>query len=129
MLYTFFSAFLPCFSCKVHVQHQYSVRPLLKPYRIVLILQKGTKAPQAAGRIHTDFEKGFVMAEVMKFDDFKQEGSEADCKVSDLSTKAARGRGRERERGCKRAKEGGKWTGIRGIPMIEYMYAYTMHIP
>ena len=28
------------------------------------LLQKGTKAPQAAGKIHTDFEKGFIMAEV-----------------------------------------------------------------
>ena len=27
--------------------------------------------PQAAGRIHTDFEKGFIMADVMKFADFK----------------------------------------------------------
>ncbi|CAH0554604.1 unnamed protein product [Brassicogethes aeneus] len=43
-------------------------------------IQKGTKAPQAAGRIHTDFEKGFIMAEVMKFVDFKEEGSEAACK-------------------------------------------------
>lgn len=43
-------------------------------------VQKGTKAPQAAGRIHTDFEKGFIMAEVMKFVDFKEEGSEAGCK-------------------------------------------------
>ncbi|XP_075220147.1 obg-like ATPase 1 [Lycorma delicatula] len=43
-------------------------------------IQKGTKAPQAAGKIHTDFEKGFVMAEVMKFSDFKEEGSEAACK-------------------------------------------------
>lgn len=39
-------------------------------------IQKGTKAPQAAGRIHTDFEKGFIMADVMKFDDFKELGSE-----------------------------------------------------
>lgn len=46
-----------------------------------LLSQKGTKAPQAAGKIHTDFERGFVMAEVMKFDDFKEEGSEASCKV------------------------------------------------
>ncbi|OWJ99952.1 OLA1 [Cervus elaphus hippelaphus] len=37
---------------------------------------KGTKAPQAAGKIHTDFEKGFIMAEVMKYEDFKEEGSE-----------------------------------------------------
>lgn len=34
-------------------------------------IQKGTKAPQAAGRIHTDFEKGFIMAEVMHYTDFK----------------------------------------------------------
>lgn len=39
-------------------------------------IQKGTKAPGAAGKIHTDFEKGFIMAEVMKFDDFKELGSE-----------------------------------------------------
>merc|ERR1719410_2057034 len=43
---------------------------------------KGSKAPQAAGRIHTDFEKGFIMAEVMKFEDFKKEGSEAAVKAS-----------------------------------------------
>ncbi|XP_050329132.1 obg-like ATPase 1 isoform X2 [Bactrocera neohumeralis] len=43
-------------------------------------IQKGTKAPQAAGRIHTDFEKGFIMAEVMHFHDFKEEGSEAAAK-------------------------------------------------
>lgn len=43
-------------------------------------IQKGTKAPQAAGRIHTDFEKGFIMAEVMHFTDFKEEGTETACK-------------------------------------------------
>lgn len=45
-------------------------------------IQKGTKAPQAAGRIHTDFEKGFIMAEVMHFEDFKAEGSEANAKAA-----------------------------------------------
>lgn len=45
-------------------------------------IQKNTKAPQAAGRIHTDFEKGFIMAEVMKFDDFKEEGSEQAAKAA-----------------------------------------------
>ncbi|XP_058976791.1 obg-like ATPase 1 [Musca domestica] len=45
-------------------------------------IQKGTKAPQAAGRIHTDFEKGFIMAEVMHYKDFKEEGSEAACKAA-----------------------------------------------
>lgn len=49
--------------------------------RVYVSLQKNTKAPQAAGRIHTDFEKGFIMAEVMKFEDFKEEGSELACKV------------------------------------------------
>jgi obg-like ATPase 1 len=45
-------------------------------------IQKGTKAPGAAGRIHTDFEKGFIMAEVMKFEDFKEEGSEVAAKAA-----------------------------------------------
>jgi ribosome-binding ATPase YchF (GTP1/OBG family) len=41
---------------------------------------KGTKAPQAAGVIHSDFEKGFIRAEVIKFDDFVRLGSEASVK-------------------------------------------------
>lgn len=45
-------------------------------------IQRGTKAPQAAGRIHTDFEKGFIMAEVMHYNDFKEEGSEAGAKAA-----------------------------------------------
>merc|ERR550539_1071001 len=43
---------------------------------------KNTKAPQAAGRIHTDFEKGFIMAEVMKYADFQEQGSEAGVKAA-----------------------------------------------
>ena len=46
-----------------------------------MCFQKGYKAPQAAGKIHTDFEKGFIMAEVMGYADFKEEGSEAAVKV------------------------------------------------
>eukprot|EP00092_Neocalanus_flemingeri_P002716 GFUD01002909.1.p1 GENE.GFUD01002909.1~~GFUD01002909.1.p1 ORF type:complete len:401 (+),score=146.07 GFUD01002909.1:65-1267(+) len=45
-------------------------------------IQKGCKAPQAAGKIHTDFEKGFIMAEVMKFDEYKEHGSEAGVKAA-----------------------------------------------
>jgi len=45
-------------------------------------IRKGTKAPQAAGVIHTDFEKGFVCAEVMKFDEFKELGSESAVKAA-----------------------------------------------
>ena len=33
-------------------------------------VKRGSKAPQGAGVIHTDFEKGFICAEVMKYDDF-----------------------------------------------------------
>ena len=39
-------------------------------------VRKGSTAPQAAGVIHTDFEKGFIRAEVMKYDDFVALGSE-----------------------------------------------------
>ncbi len=42
--------------------------------------QRGWKAPQCAGVIHTDFEKGFIRAEVIKYDDFLQYGSEAAVK-------------------------------------------------
>lgn len=43
-------------------------------------ITKGMKAPQAAGVIHTDFEKGFIRAEVIKFDDFIKFGSESACR-------------------------------------------------
>ncbi len=42
--------------------------------------EKGWKAPQCAGVIHTDFEKGFIRAEVIKYDDFIKYGSEAAVK-------------------------------------------------
>lgn len=45
-------------------------------------IRNGTKAPQAAGVIHTDFERGFVCAEVMKFDEFKELGSEGAVKAA-----------------------------------------------
>ncbi|CAB5292575.1 unnamed protein product [Rhizophagus irregularis] len=43
-------------------------------------IRKHTKAPKAAGVIHTDFEKSFILAEVMKFDDLKELGNEAAVK-------------------------------------------------
>ena len=43
-------------------------------------IKEGMKAPQAAGVIHTDFEKGFIRAEVIKFTDFVELGSELACK-------------------------------------------------
>ena len=41
---------------------------------------KGSTAPNAAGVIHTDFEKGFIKAEVIKYVDFIKYGSEIKCK-------------------------------------------------
>lgn len=43
-------------------------------------IQQGWKAPQAAGVIHTDFERGFIKAEVIAYNDFVQYGSEAACR-------------------------------------------------
>ena len=44
-------------------------------------IKKGTKAPQAAGKIHTDFERGFIRAEVIAFDDLKEYGTMANAKA------------------------------------------------
>jgi len=43
-------------------------------------ITNGMKAPQAAGVIHTDFEKGFIRAEVTAYDDFVELGSESACR-------------------------------------------------
>jgi GTP-binding protein YchF len=45
-------------------------------------IHRGWKAPQAASVIHTDFEKGFIKAEVIAYNDFVQYGSEAACRDS-----------------------------------------------
>lgn len=45
-------------------------------------IRDGTLAPQAAGTIHTDMEKGFVCAEVMKYEDYKELGSESAVKAA-----------------------------------------------
>ena len=47
-------------------------------------IKKGTKAPQAAGKIHTDFERGFIRAEVVAFDDLAANGSMTACKEKGL---------------------------------------------
>ena len=47
-------------------------------------ITKGTKAPQAAGKIHTDFERGFIRAEVIAFDDLMKVGSMAAAKEKGL---------------------------------------------
>jgi len=47
-------------------------------------IEKGTKAPQAAGRIHSDFERGFIRAEVVSFDDLMACGGMAGAKEKGL---------------------------------------------
>ena len=47
-------------------------------------ITKGTKAPQAAGKIHTDFERGFIKAEVVNFQDLLDCGSTAAAKEKGL---------------------------------------------
>ena len=47
-------------------------------------IENGTKAPQAAGKIHSDFERGFIRAEIVPYDDLVREGSMAACKEKGL---------------------------------------------
>ena len=44
----------------------------------------GTRAPQAAGVIHTDFERGFIRAEVVPFKTYAEKGSDAAAKAAGL---------------------------------------------
>ena len=44
--------------------------------------REGMKAPQCAGVIHTDFERGFIRAEVIKYEDFVALGGEAQCRAA-----------------------------------------------
>ena len=55
-----------------------------KPEVRAWTITKGTKAPQAAGKIHTDFEKGFIRAEVVSFDDLMACGNMAAVKEKGL---------------------------------------------
>lgn len=45
-------------------------------------IHQGNTAPQAAGVIHTDFEKGFIRAQIVKYDDLMSAGSEASAKAA-----------------------------------------------
>ena len=47
-------------------------------------IRKGTKAPQAAGKIHSDFERGFIRAEIVAFQDLKACGSMTAAKEKGL---------------------------------------------
>lgn len=47
-------------------------------------ITEGTRAPQAAGKIHSDFERGFIRAEIVAFDDLVAQGGMAACKEKGL---------------------------------------------
>ncbi|MBQ3865382.1 MAG: DUF933 domain-containing protein, partial [Clostridia bacterium] len=47
-------------------------------------IRNGTKAPQAAGKIHSDFERGFIRAETIAYDDLRREGSMTAAKEKGL---------------------------------------------
>ena len=47
-------------------------------------IKVGTKAPQAAGKIHTDFERGFIKAEVVSYENLMEQGSIAAAKEKGL---------------------------------------------
>ena len=47
-------------------------------------IKKGTKAPQAAGKIHSDFERGFIKADVISYDDLIANGSMAAAREKGL---------------------------------------------
>ena len=55
-----------CYSLLGLISYLTAGKPEVRAWTIT----KGTKAPQAAGKIHTDFERGFIRAEVIAFDDF-----------------------------------------------------------
>ena len=63
------------------IQRSYSLLGLIsfltagQPEVRAWTIKKGTKAPQAAGKIHSDFERGFIRAEVIGFDELMQYGS------------------------------------------------------
>ncbi len=47
-------------------------------------IERGTKAPQAAGKIHTDFERGFIRAEIVSYDTLMENGTMLACKEKGL---------------------------------------------
>ena len=55
-----------------------------KPEVRAWTIKKGTKAPQAAGKIHSDFERGFIRAEVVAFDDLMACGTYTAAKEKGL---------------------------------------------
>lgn len=69
-----------CYSLLGLISYLTAGKPEVRAWTIT----KGTKAPQAAGKIHTDFERGFIRAEVVSYDDLIANGSMTACKEKGL---------------------------------------------
>ena len=69
-----------CYSLLGLISYLTAGQPEVRAWTIT----KGTKAPQAAGKIHTDFERGFIRAEVVAFDDLVKCGTMAAAKEKGL---------------------------------------------
>jgi hypothetical protein len=81
---------LPCSGLDRLIQESYSLLGLIsfltagQPEVRAWTIKKGTKAPQAAGKIHSDFERGFIRAEVVSFDELMRTGSLAAAREEGL---------------------------------------------
>ena len=69
-----------CYSLLGLISYLTAGKPEVRAWTIT----KGTKAPQAAGKIHTDFERGFIRAEVVSYDDLIANGGMTACKEKGL---------------------------------------------
>ena len=69
-----------CYSLLGLISYLTAGKPEVRAWTIT----KGTKAPQAAGKIHTDFERGFIRAEVVAYDDLIANGGMTACKEKGL---------------------------------------------
>ena len=69
-----------CYSLLGLISYLTAGQPEVRAWTIT----KGTKAPQAAGKIHSDFERGFIRAEVVSFDDLMKNGSMVAAKEKGL---------------------------------------------
>lgn len=69
-----------CYSLLGLISYLTAGKPEVRAWTIT----KGTKAPQAAGKIHTDFERGFIRAEVVSYDDLIENGGMSACKEKGL---------------------------------------------
>ena len=69
-----------CYSLLGLISYLTAGKPEVRAWTIT----KGTKAPQAAGKIHTDIERGFIRAEIVSYDELVECGSEAAAKEKGL---------------------------------------------